>query len=305
MTIYIFDSVRSAFNATDGNNNVTCDSGYYSDIDFTLDDTSQIFTNPVLSTYEDGGYLLQYTWSDDFATGFQDFATAVEGYSCNAAISINQNYHSPITIDGEFVGYETGSIEFTEGVRYIGSSWPTKFIVYIKGNSSGSDIAVCGKEYMYDWPGTDVTSARFTYSGDYFGNVDIPSGPLTINAHPHNTYIGIVDDPYFSPVSTNQILFELAFLIPDSAVTITTRSTPYGQTSIKKIYFRDSANAIVFYEYLGQEYTQALRRGEGMMWHGLGSGYINKAIVHDHFAWVYIDGQKYLCKSLGQDLSVY
>lgn len=305
---YIFDSCKFVFVAFASSDDVLrFDSGWISDIDWNLSPEVQYYTNPSIATYDEDTSLGLFSCVNafDFITGYQDIPTALEGYRCNLLLIVNQNYHAPVyDEDLEFLGYETGSLDFSSFQVSFPDDWPTAAECFMKGNAPDSTLGYFGNGWNRSFTGNGVTSELVTKSSVTRGFVTYPAGPAKFASEPLNQYLLQVDVTP-EPVNVNQIYFYFKFLIPRSVFTVNVRSTPYDQTSVKKIYFRDSANAIVFYEYMGQDYTQSLRHGEGIMWHGLGSGYIRKAIIHDHFAWVYIDGQKYLCKSLGQDLSVY
>lgn len=304
---YIFDSYRFVFSAFMGNDVFLFDTDWCSDMDWSEPPEEQFFSNAAMVPYADDASLDYFSCYNtfDLISGYQDIPTALEGYSCNLLLLVNQNYHAPIHNSlGDFVGYETGSVDFSPAQVSFPDDWPTSAECFMKGAASNSTLAYFGNAWNRSFAGNGVTSELITKNSVTRGGVTYPQGSMKFVSNPYNQLVlGVEGVP--EPVNVNQIYLDFRFLLQRSAFTVNVRSTPYDQTSIKKIYFRDSANAIVFYEYLGQEYTQALRHGEGMMWHGLGNGYINRAIVHDHFAWVYIDGQKYLCKSLGQDLSVY
>lgn len=75
-------------------------------------------------------------------------------------------------------------------------------------------------------------------------------------------------------------------------------------TQVNRIYTRGRF-AHVFYTYANIDYTEVLVKGDGPIWWALGDGYIKKALIFDRFAWVYIGSGKYLCRDLGQDLSLY
>lgn len=304
---YIFDSYRFAFSAFMGNDVFRFDTGWNSDMDWTESPEEQYFSNATINPYTDDAaldYFYCYN-SFDLISGYQDIPTALEGYSCNLLLLVNQNYHAPIYDRwGDFIGYETGSVDFQPTQASFPGDWPMCAECFMKGAASDSTLAYFGNAWNRSFAGNGVTSELITKNSVTRSGTTYPQGSMKFVSNPYNRrLLGVSVLP--EPVNVNQIYLDFRFLLQRSAFTVNVKSTPYDQTSIKKIYFRDSANAIVFYEYLGQDYTQALRHGEGMMWHGLGNGYINKAIIHDRFAWVYIDGQKYLCKSLGQDLSVY
>lgn len=75
-------------------------------------------------------------------------------------------------------------------------------------------------------------------------------------------------------------------------------------TTVNRIFIK-GGYAIVYYSFADVPFTQCLVKGNGDIWHGLGDGYITKALIFDRFAWVYIGNEKYLCKDLGQDLMIY
>lgn len=284
---YMFDSFRFGFSAVKtASQRLSFDTGYTSLIDFSRDWNDQGEWNP--SLHKNGNvWEFWFTGLFDYATGYTSMSSFASAYS-NALVSCNRNYHRRISdIWGDFIGYETGSV---------------KIDPYTVTNDGDTWINVTGSDGNLEKLELEAPNTAIDRNSHGFGDFSFPSGNVNCYTSPVNTQASLYTGGTLGP---NKLEVAMFLPIPESYVTIDVKSTPYDQTSIKKIYFRDSANALVFYEYLGQDYTQALRRGEGMMWHGLGNGYINRAIVHDHFAWVYIDGQKYLCKSLGQDLSVY
>lgn len=217
-------------------------------------------------------------------------------------LAVNANYHCDYDDlpDGTF---ETGSITFADtNIQFADSSFTT-FAASVEGDPSlyqSSQFSQARVSGNHSLTTQDVQYLKLSNAPVTVGGLSVGTCPK-FTAYQRDTATG----KWLDPSADNRASLSLNAAIPASSVTVTTRYIPPSDTTVKKIWFRDGSNALVFYEYMGASYTQALRHGEGMMWHGLGNGYINKAIIHDRFAWVYIDGQKYLCKSLGQDLSVY
>lgn len=83
------------------------------------------------------------------------------------------------------------------------------------------------------------------------------------------------------------------------------KDNPVIADTVNKLYIRDGNNAIVYYIHRGRDYTQALRKGLGNLWHGLGDGYVTKALIMEHYAWVFIGSDKYVIKSQGMGLNTY
>lgn len=83
------------------------------------------------------------------------------------------------------------------------------------------------------------------------------------------------------------------------------KDNPIIADTVNKLYIRDGNNAIVYYIHKGRNYTQALYKGLGSIWYGLGDGYVTKALVMEHYAWVFIGSDKYVIKSQGMGLNTY
>lgn len=83
------------------------------------------------------------------------------------------------------------------------------------------------------------------------------------------------------------------------------KDNPVIADTVNKLYIKDRNNAIVYYIHKGRNYTQALYKGLGSIWYGLGDGYVTKALVMEHYAWVFIGSDKYVIKSQGMGLNTY
>lgn len=231
-----------------------------------------------------------------------DFSmTALPDY-IDFVLALNANYHCTYDDlpDGTF---ETGSIDFADtNIQFADSSF-TSFSASVQGDPSlyqSSQFSRASVSGNHSSSTQDVQYLKLSNAPVTVGGSTIGTCPK-FTAYQRDTFTA----KWLDPSADNRASLSLNAAIPASSVTVTTRHIPPSDTTVKKIWFRDASNALVFYEYMGASYTQALRHGEGMLWHGLGDGHVTKALIHEHFAWVYIYGQKYLCKSLGQDLSVY
>lgn len=297
---YIFDSYRVVFSAfASESDRFTFDTDWVSDIDFTRAPEEQFYTNPSIMN----GYF-SYANTFPLATSYQDIPTALEGYRCNLILIANQNYHAPVTDQGEFLGYETGSLSVNTTQISFPGSWPLRAETVMKGNAASSDLGYFGNGYDRSFTGNGVTAETVTTSAITRGYVTYDSGPIKFTNYPINQYmLSVSMSP--QPVNVNQAYFQFDFSLNPNDFTVSVRHTPYEQTSVKRIYFTNSSTAIVFYKYAGIDYKQVLVKGTGDIWYGLGDGYISKALIFDDYAWVYIYGSKYLCRSIGGCLNVY
>lgn len=293
---YYFDSYRVRLSFSGGAQGLTgfIDSGW-----IVADYSSRPFGAPYMTVDEGVDTVCKF-----HGLGYSELLgyalTSLPDY-IDFVLALNSNYHCTYDDlpDGTF---ETGSITFADtNLQFTG--YDTNFSANVYGDPSlyqSSQFSMASVSGSRSSSTQDVQYLKLS-------NAPVTVGGLTIGTCPKFTAYqrDTFTSKWYVQSANNSAALSLNAAIPVSSVTVSPRYIPPSDTKVKKIYFRDGCNALVFYEYMGAKYTQALRHGEGMLWHGLGNGHVTKAIVHDHFAWVYIYGQKYLCKSLGQDLSVY
>lgn len=239
------------------------------------------------------------------ATGFSEslgFAVTTLPDYIDFVLALNSNYHCDYDDlpDGTF---ETGSIAFTDTNILFTDSTFTNFEASVYGDpslyqaSQFSQAAISGNRYFST---QDVQYLKLS-------NAPVTVGGLTIGTCPKFTAYerDTFTTKYLAPSANNRAELSLNAAIPVSSVSVTVKNTPYDQTSVKRIFFTNSNTALVFYRYAGANYKQVLVKGTGNIWYGLGDGYIDKALIFNNYAWVYISRNKYLCRSIGGSLNVY
>lgn len=216
-------------------------------------------------------------------------------------LALNSNFHCTYDDlpDGTF---ETGSITFADtNLPFTG--YDTNFSANVYGDPSlyqAEQLSMAEVSGSRSSSTQDVQYLKLSNAPVTVGGVTIGTCPK-FTAYERDTFTS----KWYAQSANNRAELSLNAAIPASSVTVTVKSTPYNQTSVKRIYFTNSNTAIAFYQYMGANYNQVLVKGTGNIWYGLGDGYIDKALIFNDYAWVYINGNKYLCRSIGGNLNVY